>query len=391
MTAATHDGHQQGGPEAGPSAAGSRTFDAAVHGLVNLRFVEAPGRFAARFTAQWGPCLTPPTGPVPDLVVRFGAVEGPLLSFVGQRWAAAGDGHFFLLDESDGTVVARLPMDTLGKPCEIRCRRDAASVPFLTEALCLAFLSRGFVPLHASALEYRGLGVVVMGWPKGGKTGALLAFLGHGARYVGDEWVLLAPDGREVLGLPLPLSVSEWQLPYLGAHRSKLAVQKRLLFQTIHALDRAARLVSRGRFAQTEPAKLLRKGVPALRRQLKVTRPPSAWFGRVGQLSAPVDRIFLLEGHAAPTIEVERQDPEWIARRMVFANEHEWRPLLERYRGFRFAFPDRPNPLLDALHSRLGDPLAVAMAGKRVYRVRHPYGGSLEALFDAMEPHCRAL
>jgi hypothetical protein len=390
VTVATHGSHQRSGAETGPLAAAGRTFDTAVHGLVNLRFIEAPARFVARFSAQWGPCLTPPTGPVPDLVVRFGTLEEPALCFVGQRWAAAGDRHFFLLDESDGTVVARLPMDALGGPCEIHCRPDAASVPFLTEALCLASLGRGFVPLHASALEYRGLGVVVMGWPKGGKTGALLAFLGHGARYVGDEWVLLASDGREVLGLPLPLSVSEWQLPYLGTGPSNVPLQKRLLFQTIHALDRASRLVSRGPFARTEPAKLLRKGVPVLRRQLKVTRPPAAWFGRVGHLRAPLDRLFLLEGHAAPTIEVERQDPAWIARRMVFANEHEWRPLMERYRGYRFAFPDRPNPLLDALHTRLGDPLAAAMAGKRVYRVRHPYGGSLEELFRAMEPHCRA-
>ncbi|MFA9431370.1 hypothetical protein [Egicoccus sp. AB-alg2] len=374
--------------ETAAAVPGTRTFDVSVHGVVTLRFVDAPWRFADRFTTRWQRYLLPAAGADPDLVVRFADVAPPSPSFVGQRWCAVDESGLFVLDEVDGRALARLPLDEFGSTAEIRCRRDVTAVPFLVEAICLAFLARGYVPLHGSAVVHEGRGVVFMGWPKGGKTGALLGFVGHGARFVGDEWVLLSPDGSAVLGLPLSLSVSAWQLPYLGIAPATLPGGKRRLFRAVAGLEWVARATARGRLARSEPVTLLHKALPTLRRQLRVSRPPAAWFpDRIGPVTAPVDVLFLVEGHAAPDVRVEREPPARLARRMVHANAYEWRPLLDRYRAFRFAHPDRRNALLDDLEARLGPPMAAAMAGTPAYRVRHPYGGSLDVLYAAIAPY----
>src|SRR5918997_82180 len=66
----------------------------------------------------------------------------------------------------------------------------------------LTALAKGALPLHAAAFTYRGTGVVVTGWAKGGKTETLLGFMAAGAEYVGDEWVYLDANGRHVHGIP---------------------------------------------------------------------------------------------------------------------------------------------------------------------------------------------
>jgi hypothetical protein len=366
------------------------SVDLSIHGVVNVRLVDAPAHFLRRFSDQWAPSLAPPRDPVPDVVVRFADLAPQQLRHVGFRWAAADDEHFYVLDEVDGTITARIPMDDLGGPCELVCPPETTSVPYLTEVIVLAFLGKGHLPLHGSAFLHEGVGVVAMGWPKGGKTGAVLAFLNHGATYVGDEWVVLSPDGETVLGLPLPLSVSAWQLPSMGAQAPRLGAQKRMVFRAVGLVDSFTSLLRRGRFARSEPVKLMHKALPALRRQLKVTRSPRAWFGEgVGPLTASADRFFLVMSHDAEDIRVEPHDAGQLAKSMVHAIEHEWRPLLEHYRGFRFAFPTRSNPRLDDLAERLETRLTVAMADKPTYRVLHPYGGPLDALFAAMQPYCR--
>ena len=62
--------------------------------------------------------------------------------------------------------------------------------------LNFTLLSKDCVPLHASAFTHQGKGILLTGWSKGGKTEALLAFAQHGARYVGDEWIILSGDGE---------------------------------------------------------------------------------------------------------------------------------------------------------------------------------------------------
>lgn len=67
-------------------------------------------------------------------------------------------------------------------------------MPLLIALVNATALSKGVLPLHASAVTFEGTGPLVAGWSKGGKTEALLSFMRRGALYVGDEWVYLSAD-----------------------------------------------------------------------------------------------------------------------------------------------------------------------------------------------------
>src|SRR5438067_2311495 len=88
-----------------------------------------------------------------------------------------------------GDAAALLHLDQIGGPVEIVCERGVGAVPLLTAIVNLTALGRGALPLHGSAFEHEGTGVVTTGWSKGGNTESLLAFTARGARYVADEWV----------------------------------------------------------------------------------------------------------------------------------------------------------------------------------------------------------
>jgi len=54
--------------------------------------------------------------------------------------------------------------------------------------------------VHASAVVYNGVGILMAGWAHCGKTAALLGFASKGAEYVGEEWVLLSGNGPKNAG-----------------------------------------------------------------------------------------------------------------------------------------------------------------------------------------------
>ena len=100
--------------------------------------------------------------------------------------------------------------------------RGLQAVPLLIPIVNFAALSKGVIPLHASAFAYNDVGILVTGWAKGGKTETLLAFTSKGAEYIGDEWVYLSKDGRYMYGIPEPIRVWDWHLRYLPEYRSLL-------------------------------------------------------------------------------------------------------------------------------------------------------------------------
>src|SRR5207247_1046267 len=97
---------------------------------------------------------------------------------------------------------ARVDFRQIGGRCEIVSQSGLGPVPLLIGIVTVTALGKSFVPLHGSAFVHNATGIIVTGWAKGGKTEALLAFAEHGARYVGDEWILLSSDGRKVYGVP---------------------------------------------------------------------------------------------------------------------------------------------------------------------------------------------
>jgi hypothetical protein len=104
--------------------------------------------------------------------------------------------------------------------------------------------------------------------------------------------------------------------------------------------------------------------------------------------SAPLDRVFFMSSWERPDIRVQPVDGAEVAARMAFSLQHERAPLTACYEQFRFAFPDRANPLIEQAPERERELLERVLGGRRAMAVDHPYPVALEALHDAMRPHC---
>jgi hypothetical protein len=357
-----------------------------IHGLVGIRLLNPSASDAAAVQRQLGP----PQASLdrePDIVVRFEKTLSTAgIRYVGVNESGVTEDGFFVLQSGRRPAKVRIAFEQIGERCEIVCESGLQSVPLLTEILNLTVLKQKCVPLHASAFIHQNTGVLVTGWARCGKTEALLAFLKHGAAYVGDEWITLTEDGRRMYGLPSDLEVWERDVNEIPNMRSQVGLQGRVLFAAIHWLDRMqARIPARlGRYA---PVRLLRGAMYPLRRQLRVRIPPAkmCWGGQ-RNLDARPDKIFLLITHNDSAIHIERADPLSVSRRMIFCIRCEQLGLTSQYLAFTFARPGVRNPFLETAYRLEGRILDRALAGKEAYTVRHPYPVSLDRLFEAMKP-----
>lgn len=357
------------------------TVDFNLHDLVGIRLLDARSGDVRAVARQLGPIQRPLNAP-PDIVIRF--VErmpgvGTLRTLGMGEAAFSADAFFVLRSKHKAQARVSLALDQAGHgPCEIVCESGLPAVPLLIPLINLTMVAKGVLPLHAAAFTYQGVGAVATGWSKGGKTEALLAFMAHGAHYVGDEWVYLPADDGRALGIPEPIRLWDWYLRQLPELRRRLSQGDRLrlaalrgasvLHQRAPALvpGRLARFLERQRYADLDPRTLF----PAER---------CALAGRF-------DRLFWMVTHDAPTIEVSPANATEVARRMLHSLLYEWLPFMEWYRMYRFAFPDRRNELIETLEGRLAGLLSEALAHKPAYLVAHPYPVDLAALFTAMRP-----
>ena len=369
----------------GPGEA-ARLVDFHLQGVLRVRLVDPAPRDLASLKELLGE-PSPASEDEPDLTVHFQALETPAqLTYLGLHWAGFTPEEFFLLDGA-GRAEAVIPLDRVGRGCVIRCQRGRGIVPLLHEILALSFLAKGWTPVHGSAFRFRGQGVLVVGWTKGGKTESLLAFASQGAEYVGDEVVLLAPDGEGMFGLPIPISVWEWQMRQVPRLLPGIPPGKQLLFRAVRLLGALHRAGEKLGLADRFPLDLLGRALPSLERQRRLMIHPARLFqGRMASGITPVDRLFLLLSHAQSTIRVTPITGQEVARRMAHSNQVELLYFQEFYQAFRFAFPERVNPFLEEVPARQAAGLARALADKTAYQVVHPYPVSLEALFRAMEP-----
>jgi hypothetical protein len=145
---------------------------------------------------------------------------------------------------------------------------------------------------------------------------------------------------------------------------------------------RALRLATRTAGRRTPP-----RVRALLDRQLHVDVAPEQLFGEI----TPAGRfecLFFASSWERPDVEVRPIDPIEVANRMAFSLRYERFPLQAHYEMFRFAFPDRVNPLLEEAPQREQELLRQAFAGKPAFAVDHPYPVSLAELFEAMSPYC---
>jgi hypothetical protein len=362
--------------------ASAEATDFDLHGLVGVRVVDGTPSDVAAVRRQLGHAGTA-LDRDPDLTIRFVERLAPSpLTLVGVGESGYDDDSFYLLQAKGGSRRrTRMPFDRLGPGAEIVCERGIPAVPHLLAMVNLVLLTRDVLPLHATALEVDGAGVLVTGWSKGGKTETLLAATSHGARYVGDEWVYLPPDGT-MLGLPEPIRLWAWQLaqrPDLLASRT--AAERRRL----RAWATVARLADGVAGHSWKVSGPVRRIAPALGRQAYLQVPPADLFGADGIVaSAPLDALVLVLSHEAPQTTVHEVLPGEIGRRMAASLADERAALMVHYRQFRFAFPDRSSPLLESAGSLEARLLAERLDHVPAAKVTHPHPCDVHELGQAV-------
>jgi len=358
-----------------------------LHGMVGIRLVDASASDRATVAAQLGP-ITKPLDRAPDIVIRFvdRLQTSVPLRLVGVGEAAYDDDAFLILRSRHKTPArVRIAFDEIGGPCEIVCERGLPAVPLLLAIINLTVLAKGGLALHATAFRYRDRGILVTGWSKSGKTETLLAFLEHGAEYVGDEWIYLSPDGETMFGVPEPVRVWDWQLSQLPHYRQRLNRNDRLKLRALQlgsgGLDGLARVGSRkfGRHVQRVRGLLERQRYAFL-------RPESAFAGGASASRSTLDQVFFLANSEADGAHTQRVDAGWIADRMTFSMEEERAPLMAVYRQFRFAFPHRPNVFLESVAALEMNRMRELLAGHPCHAVYHPYPPSILGLYDTIAP-----
>jgi hypothetical protein len=362
-----------------------------LHGIVGIRLIGATAPDVAAVSRQLGP-IKAPLSREPDIVIRF---REQLQFSTPLRYLGANDAGFtddaFLVLRGKHKYPARvqIPFDRIGQRCEIVCERGLTAVPLLIAIINLTMLAKGYLPLHASAFLYEGLGCLATGWAKGGKTEALLAFMTQGAAYVGDEWVYLSPDGKEMFGIPEPIRVWQWHLDYLPDYWAGLDRKSRLRLQ---ALDWSARIMRPPDLNGRTPSlfKMANRVRPLLEKQQYTRLRPLETFGEEKcPLNGPLDKVFFVVSHDSADVTLRPIEAEEVSARMLFSLQEEQQPLEGYYRKFRFAFPECRNDLLESSAERQRALLDKALAGKECYVVYHPYPAPIPEMFEAMRPHLR--
>jgi hypothetical protein len=358
-------------------------IDFDLHGLVGIRLLDPTPAEAAAVARQLGlsPCAIDRE---PEIVIRW--VDGfppSRLQVIGDHEAGYDHDAFYLLrGKNQARCRVQIPFESIGRGCEIVCETGVTGVPLLAPIVNLTLLAKGIVPIHASAFVYQGRGILAAGWSKGGKTEALLSFMAQGAEYVADDWVYVTPDDR-IYGMAEPIRLRSWHLDDLPQFRRRIPLLTRARLRMLQLADRwKDSLPARSRLL---PSRSIGRVLHLLARQAFVTVPPRQLFEP--QLANPpvrFDHLFLLASHESSQVRVEPVDPIEVARQMVFSVQEERDRFLTYYRKFRFAFPDRANPLIDESEKLQRDLLVKAFAGKKAHAVYHPYPVRIPTLFDSM-------
>jgi hypothetical protein len=360
-----------------------------LHGIVGVRLVHASPADVDTVRRQLGPLQATLTRD-PDIVIRFvEAIQLPAINYVELKKNGFTPDGFFILQNKKTAVRVRIPFEAIGSsPCELVCQRGLRAIPLLMAIVNLVALRKGYVAVHGSAFHYQGIGVLLVGWAKGGKTEGLLSFAARGARYVGDEWIWLSSDGKWMYGIPENIRLWDWHIAQVPSARRQLATSRQLLFSCIRQLDVAQRHWNRSTTTAALPS-LLQKTLAVLTRQCNVQFPPQAIFGNdLGPFQSRLDRVVLMINHNRRQISLESADSQEIAVRMAASNRLEQLPFLEHYWAFRFAFPALRNQFLDWSHELQRSMLRRALAGKEGWTVKHPYPVAFADLFEAMQPIC---
>lgn len=366
----------------------SALLDFDVGGVVGIRAIGCTALEAAALERQLG-VAAGRLERAPDIELCFvpRLEHEPGLRLIGLADAAFGQRTALLLRDEQGSRVSfALPFEQVGRTIALQCEQGLGEIPLLAALVDATMLSKGFVPLRAAAFVHAGRGVLATGWSESGTTETLLAFMAHGARFVADERLYLAPGGRSMFGLSEPIRIRNWHLASLPELRRRIPWAERMRLSLLelaqsslsrvatHPLGRARALLQERPGLDVAPGHLFPGSLHA--------DGPDA-NGRLRP-----ECVLFLVGHERREIVVEPIDPSDVAERMCFSLAEEEQQLAACYRKFRFAFPRNRSELLERAPSLRSELLHAALRGRPAFEVRHPHPVSLTALYRALERVC---
>jgi hypothetical protein len=364
--------------------------DLDLHGIAGVRIIDGSQEHVAGVMRDVGLVRRPLSGP-PDLVVRFVArLETAPVSHLGLEHGWTDDGVVVRAPRHWAGGASLLPLHHLARlgagsePFVITCERGVRSVPHLIDLLNICAVRRGWLPLHAAAVVHRGVGIVLVGWSKGGKTETLLGLLRRNATDVGDEWVYLGDDGN-VLGVGHRMRMWDWHLQQAPELAARLPRAQRRRLATLRRVDGLHRRLP-PTLRRTPPGKLLTAIIPTIEAERGVyVKPHELLVASHLSNSCAMDRLVHTQSSDDPSTTIEDGDPLLLADRMAASLRYERRSLADTLTKCAFAFPTAaPDPLADvtATESEL---LRERFAGRPTSVLTHPYPVSLDAMADAVE------
>jgi hypothetical protein len=383
--------HQAPDQNVGSARDRGTVADFHVHGLVVVRLIDAPQPVLDSVARQLGPAR-PGSAGEPDLVFRFVEALPPVgyLRLLGLHQAAFDDEHFYLVDGAGRR--ARVDLARVGDRTEILCDARMSRIPLLIPLVGLYVLRSKHVLLHAASFVYRGKGVLVTGWQKGGKTETLLPFMAAGAQYIADEWTIVGGEEPGLYGISNVARIWDWHFRYLPQYWDRINTRQRtrlrawrlysMAFDRLPRQDALDRLPGGKRLRQLSSV-----GGSAVQGVDSIS--PSTLFGdRVWTGRAKLDLVFLPVLGEEEGTHVVPVDSSQIAQRMVSSLAFERAALTTAYQQFRFAFPDRLNPLIETVREEELRLLTNAFTDIPGYEIRHPYPVPLDDLYQAAQAYC---
>ena len=368
-------------------------IDFDLHGIVGIRLLNATDKDIAAVKKQLGPIQSSLTRP-PDIVISFVDQIRPRSSvrYLGVDEVGFTDDSFLIFrGKHKARIKTQIPFDKIGvEQCQIVCESGLPAVPLLMPIINLTALSKGTIPLHATAFNYKGKGIVVTGWSKGGKTEMLLAYAANGAEYVGDEWIYLSPDGECMFGIPEPIRIWYWHLQAMPFYKERVNRNTLLRLQILNLFVKfLEKLAKPGAKSISAPFRLIGSMARLLNQQLYVQLLPEKLLGQTATgLAGRPEMIFFVGSHAEPDLAVQPMDSQEIAERMVFSLQEERKEFMSYYLKYRFAFPNQSNSFIDHVEETQHNLLSKALAGKKAYALIHPYPVSIPRLFEVSHSYC---
>ncbi len=367
-----------------------RILDFNIQGIVGIRFINPSPSDEKIIRYQLG--LSPsPLTEEPDICIKFiSHMEIQGLKYLGLNNTGFTDEAFYVLISSHQRIKMQIPFDKVGYKCEIICESGLNAIPLLNYIINLTFLNKGYLPIHGAAFVYNNTGILVTGWASSGKTEALLSFSLKGAHFIGDEWVFISKTGDKIFAVPIPISIKKWQFKYLKPVLLEISIRKRFLFTSIRILQNFNHFFMSERWKKKFPFDLLTQSLPLLERQLKIWVSPADYFkGELQNKYFIPEIIFLIIMHDQDDVIVEPASLDYVIQKIVQTNQYELLHFLKYYHAFKFAFPNKINPILENLESYQKALIEQIFFNKKIFKVYRPYPHvSFPELFKKMSEYC---